>query len=154
MTTRILPIIAIGANLLLPAAGGCRRGPETGVSFGEREIRVGERRITVEVALTPAQLAQGLKYRRRLPRNRGMLFVFPRTAERSFWMKDTLIPLSIAFIDREGRIIDIRNMEPDGGAASHSPGRPFLYALEMNQGWFERNDVRVGDRVEIGRGRQ
>lgn len=148
---RFLPPIIIGSFLLLSAAGGgCRREPETGVAFGEREIRIGERRITVEVALTPAQLEQGLKYRRRLGKDRGMLFVFSRPARRSFWMKDTLIPLSIAFIDREGRIIDIRDMEPDGGAESHSPDRPFLYALEMNRGWFENNDVRIGDRVDVG----
>ncbi len=150
---RILSTIAVAAVIFL-SAGGCRRGPETGVAFGEREIRVGERRITVEVARTPAQIEQGLKYRRRLPKDRGMLFIFPRPAERSFWMKDTLIPLSIAFIDRKGRIIDIRDMEPDGGGKSHSPGRPFLHALEMNRGWFEKNNVRVGDRLDIGRERQ
>ncbi len=147
---RILAVISVAAALSLPALGGCRPSPKTGVVFGERELRVGDRTITAEVALTPAQLSQGLKYRRRLPKNRGMLFIFPQPAARSFWMKDTVIPLSIAFIDREGLIIDIRDMEPDDGAASHRPDRPFLYALEMNRGWFERNNIRVGDRVDVG----
>jgi len=147
---RILPIITGTAALLLGALGGCGQSPETGVVFGERAIRVGDREITVEVALTPAQLTQGLKFRRSLPRDRGMLFVYSRPTAGGFWMKDTVIPLSIAFIDAHGRIINIRDMEPDDGAARHRPDRPFLYALEMNRGWFERNDIRVGDRVDVG----
>ena len=143
-------IIFTGAVLLLSAA--CRRGPETGVVFGEREIRIGEKTVTVEVAITPAQLEQGLKYRRSLPGDRGMLFAYSRAEIRPFWMKDTLIPLSIAFIDGEGRIINIEEMEPDDGNANHWPDRPFLYALEMNRGWFEKNNIRPGDLVDTGRG--
>lgn len=108
--------------------------------------------ITVEVALTPAQITQGLKYRRKLPESQGMIFIFSQPTVVGFWMKDTLIPLSIAFIDREGRIIDILDMEPDDGKISHLPSGPYLYALEMNRGWFERNNIRVGDRVDLGQG--
>jgi len=148
---RITAAIAVTAAVFFLNGAGCRRGPETGVIFGEREIRVGEKTVTVEVAITPAQLEQGLKYRPSLPEDRGMLFLFSRPGRRSFWMKDTLIPLSIAFIDGEGRIVGILDMEPDDGAESHRPGRSFLYALEMNRGWFEKNNIRVGDLVEVGR---
>lgn len=120
--------------------------------FGKREIRVENLMITVEVALTPAQITQGLKYRRKLPESQGMIFIFSQPTVVGFWMKDTLIPLSIAFIDREGRIIDILDMEPDDGKISHLPSGPYLYALEMNRGWFERNNIRVGDRVDLGQG--
>ncbi len=146
-----LPTVIIAAAVLLLGDYGCRRGPETGVVFGEREIRVGEKTITVELALTPAQIEQGLKYRNNLPRDQGMLFVFPRPVQTGFWMKDTWIPLSIAFIDPGGRIINIQDMVPDGGKETHGPEQPFLYALEMNQGWFAANGIRVGDRVEMGR---
>ncbi len=148
---RTFPGITGAAALFLLALGSCGPSRPTGVVFGEREIRVGERDITVEVAITPAQLEQGLKYRRSLPKDRGMLFIYTRPTAGGFWMKDTVIPLSIAFIDAGGRIINIRDMEPDDGAESHRPDRPFLYALEMNRGWFENNNIRPGDRVDVGR---
>lgn len=146
---RTAPAIAFVGAILLLSAGACRRGPETGVIFGEREIRVGEKTVTVEVAITPAQLEQGLKYRRSLPKNRGMIFVYSRAEVRPFWMKDTLIPLSIAFIDGEGRIINILEMEPDNGEVNYWPERAFLHALEMNRGWFARNNIRAGDLVDL-----
>ncbi|MDP8237064.1 MAG: DUF192 domain-containing protein [Candidatus Erginobacter occultus] len=149
---RTFPGITGAAALFLLILGGCGPSRPTGVVFGEREIRVGEREITVEVAITPAQLEQGLKYRRSLPKDRGMLFIFSRPTAGGFWMKDTVIPLSIAFIDGEGLIVDIQDMETDDGARSYSPPRRYLYALEMNRGWFEINNIRPGDRVEIGRG--
>ena len=79
-----------------------------------------------------------------------MLFVWPDERERSFWMKNTLIPLSIAFIDSERRIIDIQDMEPfDGEPPGYESAEPAQYALEVNQGFFEKRSVKVGDRVEL-----
>jgi uncharacterized protein len=89
-------------------------------------------------------------YRTTLGENRGMLFVFPDERERSFWMKDTLIPLSVAFIDSERRIIDIQDMKPlDDEPPSYVSAEPAQYALEVNQGFFEKRSVKVGDRVEL-----
>lgn len=148
----IATAIPVAAGVFLLAAGGCRQSPGTGVVYGKRTIRVGVKEITVEIAITPAQLEQGLKYRSTLPENRGMLFVYSQPARRPFWMRDTLIPLSIAFIDGEGKIINIREMEPDNGEQYHWPARPFLYALEMNRGWFAENNIRPGDPVDVGWG--
>jgi uncharacterized membrane protein (UPF0127 family) len=88
-------------------------------------------------------------YRRSLDVDRGMIFIYPHPVSSPFWMKDTHIPLSIAFINSDGIIISIQKMEPDNDRRTYPPPRPFLYALEMNQGWFERNNIGVGDSVVI-----
>ena len=81
-----------------------------------------------------------------------MLFVYTEERERTFWMKNTRIPLSIAFIDSERRIIDIQDMKPlDDEPPSYVSAEPVQYALEVNQGFFEKNGVRLGDRVELPR---
>jgi len=139
----------VSTLLLLAAAVSCGKNSPDGIIFGEDEITVGGRTITVELALTVPQKTQGLKYRRRMGEDRGMLFVYDRPSRSPFWMKDTLIPLSIAFIDRSGRIIGITRMEPDDGKKIHPPPGPFLYALEMNQGWFEKNNIGVGEKIIV-----
>jgi uncharacterized protein len=106
--------------------------------------------VRVEVADDLAEQAKGLMDRTTLGENRGMLFVYPDERERSFWMKDTLIPLSIAFIDSERRIIDIQDMKPlDDEPPSYVSAEPAQYALEVNQGFFEERGVKVGDSVEL-----
>jgi uncharacterized membrane protein (UPF0127 family) len=106
--------------------------------------------VRVEVADDLAEQAKGLMYRTTLGENRGMLFVYPDERELSFWMKDTLIPLSIAFIDSERRIIDIQDMKPlDDEPPHYVSAEPAQYALEVNQGFFEKGGVKVGDRVDV-----
>jgi uncharacterized protein len=110
----------------------------------------GEVRVWVEVADDPAEQAKGLMYRKTLGENRGMLFVYPEERELSFWMKNTLIPLSIAFIDSKRRIIDIQDMKPlDDRPPHYVSSEPAQYALEVNRGFFEKRGVKVGDRVEL-----
>ena len=82
-----------------------------------------------------------------LPAGGGMLFVYPDARPRSFWMKDTLLPLSIAYIDEDGRIVSIRDMQPRDEAGVPS-GAPAQYALEMDQGWFAQNGVVVGAQID------
>jgi len=86
-------------------------------------------------------------YRKHLGKNDGMLFVYPDTAPRSFWMKDTTIPLSIAFINKRGKILRIREMTPLDVKPVKSVV-PASYAVEANRGWFEANGVKVGDIVK------
>jgi hypothetical protein len=112
-------------------------------------IRVGGIEIQVEIADSEAERSRGLMFRESLPENQGMLFVYDTQRETlGFWMRNTLIPLDIAYADREGRIVDIRQMEPRD-ERTVSSAAPAMYALEMNQGWFEKNGVRVGDRIEF-----
>ena len=106
--------------------------------------------VRVEIADGLFEQARGLMYRRVLGENRGMLFVYTEERERTFWMKNTRIPLSIAFIDSERRIIDIQDMKPlDDEPPSYVSAEPAQYALEVNQGFFEERGVKIGDRVEL-----
>ena len=112
---------------------------------------VGERvPVEVEVADTDAERQMGLMGQTVLPENAGMLFVFEGEQTLSFWMRDTLIPLSIAYIDAEGRIVDIQGMQPlDDVPPHYVSAEPAQYALEVNQGFFEEWGVDVGDTVEL-----
>ncbi len=116
----------------------------------------GTKRVTlaVEVAKTPGTLALGLGFRTHLDERAGMLFLFDQTGRWSFWMKNMLIPLSIAFIDQRGEIVDIQDMKvaPDpkeGPFEFYQPAKPFQSALEVNQGFFKRQGIEVGAKVSF-----
>lgn len=111
-------------------------------------LSIGTHRLTVELAATPEQRTQGLMFRESLADDTGMLFVFPFDQGLSFWMRNTTIPLSIAFIDSERRIINIADMQPLDEQSVPSE-RPARYALEVNQGWFGARGIRAGDLVEF-----
>ena len=106
------------------------------------------RKIRVEVARTEDEKARGLMFRESLGKDEGMLFVYDQEELLTFWMKNTPIPLSIAFIDRKGKIVDIQDMEPFS-LETHTSAYPARYALEMNRGWFAREGIKVGDLVKI-----
>lgn len=105
-------------------------------------------RVRLEVAATPESRAVGLSRRQSLPEDAGMLFVFPSDGQAAFWMKDTSIPLSIAFISAEGRILEIQDMDALSEEL-HRPAQPYRYALEVNRSFFRRSGVTVGDTVEF-----
>src|SRR5215213_3589027 len=107
--------------------------------------------VHVEIADTPEERQTGLMGRSALAEEAGMLFVFEQEQILAFWMKDTLIPLSIAYIDAEGRIVDIQDMQPLD-ETDHLSAEPAQYALEVNQGFFEGRGVMVGDIVELPSG--
>ena len=111
-------------------------------------LTIKEKKIKVEVVRTDEEKAKGLMFREKLGKNEGMLFVFEREETLSFWMKNTRIPLSIAFIAKDGKIVDIQDMEPFD-LRSHASARPARYALEVNQGWFKKNGIEVGDGVKL-----
>jgi len=128
------------ALLLWLAAAAQAQLPEVGLT-------VNGHKLAAEVAHTDPARAQGLMHRRMLPENRGMLFVFPTAAQHAMWMMNTYIPLSVAFIDERGVIINIEDMKPHTQDA-HPATKPARYALEMNQGWFSKRDIKAGARIE------
>jgi uncharacterized membrane protein (UPF0127 family) len=116
------------------------------VTFETARIKVGNHSLNVEVAATDPQRSQGLMYREKLGKEYGMLFIFDEPAYHSMWMKNTLIPLSVAFVDGEGRILNILDMEPQT-LDTHTAAGPARYAIETNKGWFAQRQVKPGDRV-------
>ncbi|MCO5170404.1 MAG: DUF192 domain-containing protein [Planctomycetes bacterium] len=113
----------------------------------KRSIRVGGVPVTAWIADNEDRRRLGLMHVREMPDDHGMLFVYPDVRERSFWMKNTFIPLSIAYIDERGRIATIVDMRPHD-ERGHPSNAPVRFGLEMNQGWFRRNGVAPGARVE------
>ncbi|MDR1463393.1 MAG: DUF192 domain-containing protein [Azoarcus sp.] len=113
----------------------------------QASLRAGKHSIEAEVAANEANRRLGLMYRGNLPEGRGMVFVFTSDALICMWMKNTLIPLSVAFIDHEGRIINIEDMAAQS-EDNHCAAKPARYALEMNQGWFAKHGIKAGDTVE------
>ena len=111
---------------------------------------VKQKEIRVEVAKSPEDQSRGLMGRTSLGKDEGMLFLYEREVYHGFWMKNTLIPLSIAFIDKGDRIIAIMDMEPLT-LDTHMPPGPFLYALEMNKGWFSANNIKAGDVIRFSK---
>jgi uncharacterized protein len=109
-------------------------------------LTIGKQTVTAEVAATPEQRTIGLMYRFSLKRDHGMIFVFENAEPQAFWMKNTFIPLSIAFIGSDGRILNIADMAPQDESTHWSTG-PAQYALEMRKGWFAEHGVGPGDRV-------
>ncbi len=113
-------------------------------------LYINKKEIWVEVAKTPAERAKGLMGRKHLGQEEGMFFIFETEDYHAFWMKDTLIPLSIAFIDKSGLIVEIADMKPLS-LDSHSPPKPILYTLEMKKGWFSTSGIKAGDVIRFSR---
>lgn len=110
-------------------------------------LKAGQQVIRAEVAETEAERGRGLMYRKSLPENGGMLFVYGAPVRTCMWMKNTAIPLSVAFIDRNGVILNIEEMKPFTTDSHCSEGWVY-YALEMNAGWFAKNGLVPGSRIE------
>jgi uncharacterized membrane protein (UPF0127 family) len=125
--------------LTSPAQTGPQKLPTT-------RLTAGFHLINAEVASTPEQRATGLMHRPTMPANDGMLFVFERAGQQCFWMKNTLLPLSIAFLEDDGTIVNIEEMKPQT-LDSHCSAKPVRFALEMNQGWFSKRAIKPGAKI-------
>lgn len=129
-----------------PLDGSDLQPDKTRVVF---KTQTGETVMIAEVADSEPEKSLGLMGRTELAADSGMIFVWSSPTRGGFWMKDTLIPLSIAFVGDDGTIIDILDMEPES-LESHAPGKAYMYAIEVNQGYFQENGIRTGDQVLLG----
>lgn len=111
------------------------------------DLKVGPHTVRAEIAATDESRSYGLMNRASLPPDQGMLFVFNQASQTCFWMKNTPLALSIAFIDAAGTIVNIADMQPNS-LDTHCPAAPILYALEMQQGWFRHHQVKAGTRIQ------
>jgi uncharacterized protein len=154
------PVVSLFLMLvLLPACSmalpACGTGNSTGTGEGAAlspdvvKLEVAGKEIVLELALTDAERARGLMYRKELEPDSGMLFVYPGQRLLSFWMKDTWIPLSIAFVRRDGLVTNIEEMRPLLTEKRYESNEPCRYAIEMNSGWFGRHGVEAGDYIVI-----
>ena len=114
-----------------------------GINLPITELSAGIYVIKAEVAANDVHRQQGLMYREKMAANEGMLFIFDAPAKACMWMKNTLIPLSVAFIDSDGKIVNIEDMKPQT-TDSHCGKGLVRYALEMNQGWFRQKNIKPG----------
>ncbi|AZZ35338.1 hypothetical protein CIK05_00480 [Bdellovibrio sp. qaytius] len=125
------------------------------VSFTSQKITIGAKKITVDIAKTHEQQEHGLMYREKMPVDAGMLFIFEQDQPLNFWMKNTYIDLSIAYIGKDKKIIDILDMKATSAMQTDYPtypsSKPAMYALEMNQGWFTKNHIKIGDLLVLPR---
>lgn len=149
LTLSLITLIFLAWPLSFPSAHEWSAGTdEAQPRLPVVQIHAGPHVIQAELAESVNARASGLMGRQTLDPNAGMLFVFDRKDRHCFWMRNTLLPLSIAFIDDDGRIVDIDDMQPETDD-SHCPGQAVRYALEMEQGWFARHGLKVGDVLRL-----
>ncbi len=117
-----------------------------GARFDTTQLSAGMHLIKAEVAASDPSRQQGLMFREKMGNNEGMVFVFEAPSTQCMWMKNTLLPLSVAFIDANGRILNIEDMKPQTLDSHCSKGQA-LYALEMNLGWYKQNNIKPGSTI-------
>ena len=134
----------LGSCLATSLAGHAQPAPQ--LSLPRETLSVGLHRIDAQIASTPQQRQTGLMMRRDLPAHEGMLFVFEQAEMQCFWMKDTLLPLTAAFVADDGTIVNLVDMQPQT-TESHCSREPVRYVLEMNLGWFAAKRIAAGARI-------
>ncbi len=153
---RLTVVVGLGVGLVLGGVS-CQRRVTQEVRPGFHPLTIKGHTAWVTIAATPQEQERGLMHRERLPEDEGMLFVFPERSFQTFSMKNTLIPLDLAYLDddgtRVGTIAEIHRMDPEPDKRHHEltsyrSSRPVRYALEVNAGWFQRHEVTTGMEVE------
>lgn len=149
-STAPLRCIVLALALAAGAGPACAQGasstPAPQLTLPHATLTAGMYRIDVQLATTPEEREIGLMYRQSMPEYEGMLFVFNRPGVQCFWMKNTLIPLTAAFIADDGTIVNLADMQPQT-EDNHCSARPVRFVLEMNQGWFSKKHVLAGSRL-------
>src|SRR5689334_21645400 len=142
LALRSLPALLLAATALagLPAAALAQTGPE---KLPAIRRNAGMHNSQADLAQTPEQRQTGLMFRKDLGANDGMLFVFEEPGQQCFWMKNTLVPLAVAFVADDGRIVNLQDMKPQT-LESHCSEKPVRFVLEMNEGWFKKRGLKAG----------
>jgi len=146
---RLLVQTCAAFMVLLPALPAARAQDRPQPKLPTVDLRAGMHLIRAELAVSAEQQATGMMFRTTMGANEGMLFVNDDAGVRCFWMRNTLIPLTIAFLDDDGTIVNLADMQPQSDR-SHCSARPVRYALEMNQGWFAKRGIQPGFRLRGG----
>lgn len=145
--TRLHALRTAFASLALIAAVGSAVAQDGPQKLSTIKLSAGMHVLNVEVAQSPQEHSIGLMFRPSMPTNDGMLFIFDRPAQQCFWMKNTLLPLSVAFIADDGSIVNLDSMKPQT-LDSHCSTKEVRYVLEMNDGWFAKRGIKAGMKLQ------
>ena len=148
--SRLVALALIGL-LLLPVlsspAGGAEEPARPQLTLQRVKLSAGMHQIDAQVAATPDERQIGLMFRKEMPQHEGMIFVFEQAAQQCFWMKNTLLPLTAAFVADDGTIVNLADMKPQT-MQSHCSDKPVRYVLEMNRGWFTKKGLKAGSKLK------
>jgi uncharacterized membrane protein (UPF0127 family) len=144
---KTLSSLLLGTLLLAASAAHAQDAPQT--QLQRTRLSAGIHQIDAQVAVTSDEHQIGLMYRQEMPQHEGMLFVFDNPSRLCFWMKNTLIPLTAAFIADDGAIVNLEDMKPQS-LDSHCAAKPVRYVLEMNKGWFAKKGLKAGNKLAGG----
>lgn len=136
--------MAAATALFLPGWTVAQQAPQ--LNLQRVKLNAGMHVIDAQVALTPQERQIGLMQRKNMPQHEGMLFVFEQASEQCFWMKNTLLPLTAAFVADDGTIVNTADMKPET-TDSHCSAKPVRYVLEMNKGWFAKKGIKQGSKL-------
>ena len=139
-----LAYIAALTSMLVSIDASAQDGPQ--LNLQRVKLFAGMNVIDAQLALTPEQRQIGLMLRKDMPQHEGMLFVFEQPSQQCFWMKNTLLPLTAAFVTDDGTIVNLADMKPQT-MDSHCSAQPVRYVLEMNQGWFAKKGIKAGSKI-------
>lgn len=140
-------LLMVGVAALAADAAEMQKDAADPIRFAQQTVAIGNHVVKLEVANTDKLRQQGLMYRKELPREAGMVFVFPDSRKYCMWMKNTLLPLSVAFVDERGVILNIADMVPLTETVHCSTGEA-KWAIEMNLGWYARNGIIPGQKID------
>ncbi|MBM3397953.1 MAG: DUF192 domain-containing protein [Betaproteobacteria bacterium] len=136
-------LIALGLFLGLSSTQAQPVQGQPQMGLPRTQLTAGMHRLDVQLAQTPEQHQIGLMWRRDMPTHEGMLFIFEKSSKQCFWMRNTLIPLTAAFVEDDGTIVNLADMQPQSDE-SHCSNKPVRFVLEMNQGWFAKRQIKPG----------
>ena len=140
---RVLATV-LATAVFVPSGAWAQQAPQ--LDLTHVKIGAGMHVIDAQVALTPEQRQTGLMMRKEMPQHEGMLFIFEQAGVQCFWMKNTLLPLTAAFVADDGTVVNTADMKPET-TDSHCSARPVRYVLEMNQGWFSKKGIKPGAKL-------
>lgn len=142
MFQRLAALLLASASFLMPA----HAQQQSQTDLPRTQLSVGLYKIDAQIAQTPLQREIGLMFRKEMPQAEGMIFVFEQPATQCFWMRNTILPLTAAFVAEDGRIVNLVDMQPMT-ENSHCSLEPVRYVLEMNQGWFAKKNIKKGAKL-------
>ena len=145
LAERLLMSALLASTLAFSLPGHAQDDPQ--MNLQRIKLSAGLYQIDTQVALTPEQRQVGLMFRKQMPQAEGMIFVFEQPAEQCFWMKNTVLPLTAAFVADDGTIVNLADMKPQT-TNPHCSTKPVRYVLEMNQGWFAKKGIKAGAKLQ------